>query len=442
MVRAVVVNWNGGRLVEQCVASLLASVGAFDLQVVVVDNASTDGSVERLATTADADDRVTVVRNRRNEGFVAANAGMRPLPGLVDPDAVALVNPDATVASDCLARLLDELVADPSLGATSPLMLFAHRFVDVALSAPPVPGLRDPRALAVCVRSVEVDGVERLGGVAAVSGVHDPEEDAAGPFRWLGPDAILGVPVPLDDGGHTVTLTLTAPVAVDAVVDGVTVPVGPTPTVHQLHTTGIPVDRIANAGSIVFDDGAGADRGHFAAVAPPFDAPDDLFTFCGGGVLLRWAFLRDVGVFDPSLFLYYEDTDLAWRGKARAWRYRFVPDARMRHVQGASAGARSDRFVVSTTRNRLVVAVRNAPWRVVRRAWSATLSEVWSSAVHEVAVPIAARRRPTLRMFALRCRGLLAAVGALPGALVARRRLGRRATVPRATVAVGLIPRN
>ena len=52
-----------------------------------------------------------------------------------------------------------------------------------------------------------------------------------------------------------------------------------------------------------------------------------MFAWCGGGVLLRPRYLADVGLFDERFFLYYEDTDLSWRGRSRGWRYRYVPEA-------------------------------------------------------------------------------------------------------------------
>ena len=444
VVRCVVVNFNGGDLVAACVDSLLAEASPdVAVQVVVVDNASVDGSADRLVATHG--DRVYLVRNASNEGYVAANAGMHAIDGLPDPDHVALVNPDATLEPGCLAALVAALDADPGAGAAAPCMLFAHRFVDLEVRAPAEPPGGDPRPLAVQLWGVRTNGVERLGQLPPGRGVGDPEEVGGRRFRWLGPDATVGVPVPLDAGAPTatltVTLTLSSPRPKEVAVGGVHVRVGPQPT-----TIEVPIDptraieRIANAGSQVFDDGAGADRGHFAPLGPPYDQPADVFAWCGGGVLLRWAYLADVGGFEPSLFLYYEDTDLSWRGRARGWHCSYVPTARVRHVQGASGGAGSDRFVVATTRNRLVVAVRNAPWLVVRRAVAATWRELWASLRHEVLVPLTRLRRPVTRMARLRLTGLGSAIVALPAALVARRRLGRVATVDRHAVAAGLVP--
>ena len=478
VVRCVVVNFNGGDLVTRCVDSLFAQAStAIGVQVVVVDNASSDGSADRLAATHG--ERLRLVRNARNEGYVAANAGLGPLDGLPDPDHVALVNPDATLEPGCLAALVAALEADPAAGAAAPCMLFAHRFVDVTVRASAEPAGGDPRALAVQLWEVRSGDPlpeagaspagaspagasaselaathdERLAQVWAGPGAGDVEEHAGRRFRWLGPDTTLGVPVPLDAMSPTATFLVSSPSAKTAAFTaaaspaapsgGERVEVGPTPTTVEVALDAASaVDRIANAGSIVFDDGAGADRGHFAPVGAPYDTPGEVFAWCGGGVLLRWAYLRDVGVFEPSLFLYYEDTDLSWRGRSRGWHYVYVPDARVRHVQGASGGAGSDRFVVSTTRNRIVVAVRNAPGAVARRTVTATLGELWASLRHEVIVPLSRLRRPATRMARLRVRGIAAALAALPAALAARRRLGRAATVERNVVAGGLVPRH
>ncbi len=53
-----------------------------------------------------------------------------------------------------------------------------------------------------------------------------------------------------------------------------------------------------------------------------------MFAWCGGAVLLRADYLVDVGTFDERFFLYYEDTDLSWRGRHKGWRYQYVPRQR------------------------------------------------------------------------------------------------------------------
>jgi N-acetylglucosaminyl-diphospho-decaprenol L-rhamnosyltransferase len=121
-VRVIVLNFNGGEMVQRAVASVLESRWRGSaLDVVLVDNASTDGSADRVATLFPA---VRVLRSARNMGFPANNLAMNDLAGV---EFVALVNPDAFVDPDWLGPLVAVLQADARLGAACPLMLFVAR---------------------------------------------------------------------------------------------------------------------------------------------------------------------------------------------------------------------------------------------------------------------------------------------------------------------------
>ena len=80
----------------------------------------------------------------------------------------------------------------------------------------------------------------------------------------------------------------------------------------------------------------------------------------GRGAAAR-AYLDDVGLFDERFFLYYEDTDLSWRGRLRGWRYVYVPTSLVRHRHAASSGVGSTVFRYYTERNRPLMLVKNAP---------------------------------------------------------------------------------
>ena len=101
---------------------------------------------------------------------------------------------------------------------------------------------------------------------------------------------------------------------------------------------GEPVVVIANVGNERRADGYGLDRrplrgGPRASTTRPVDVP----AWCGGAVLLRGSYLRDVGPFDERLFLYYEDLELSLRGSARGWRYRYEPASVVEHRVGSSS---------------------------------------------------------------------------------------------------------
>jgi GT2 family glycosyltransferase len=90
------VSWNTLDLLRECVDSLRAQTRA-PVEVVVVDNGSTDGSVEWLAAQEDVD----LIQAGRNLGFAAGNnLGLRRCHG----DLVLLLNADVRLAPDYLQR--------------------------------------------------------------------------------------------------------------------------------------------------------------------------------------------------------------------------------------------------------------------------------------------------------------------------------------------------
>jgi GT2 family glycosyltransferase len=100
-VAVIVVNWNSGRLLRRCVATLTSQTATVD-SIVVVDNASSDGS---LAAVEAGYPQVKIIRLDRNIGFAAANN--HAVSGLNDAAWVVLLNPDAFPDPDWLARLVD-----------------------------------------------------------------------------------------------------------------------------------------------------------------------------------------------------------------------------------------------------------------------------------------------------------------------------------------------
>ena len=108
----------------------------------------------------------------------------------------------------------------------------------------------------------------------------------------------------------------------------VTVTVGREPEWVDVAIPPEPFDVINNVGSNLFAGGFGGDRGFLEVDRGQYEEPADVFAWCGGAVLLRRSYLDEVGTFDERFFLYYEDTDLSWRGQLRGWRYVYEPAAR------------------------------------------------------------------------------------------------------------------
>jgi len=110
----IVVTYDSADEIAGCLESARASAGRGRL--IVVDNASRDDSVA-VARRAGAE---VVVENRRNLGFArAVNLGLRQ----ATADLVLLLNPDAVLTGDALARLVEALAADGRVAMAGPLLV-------------------------------------------------------------------------------------------------------------------------------------------------------------------------------------------------------------------------------------------------------------------------------------------------------------------------------
>jgi GT2 family glycosyltransferase len=126
---------------------------------------------------------------------------------------------------------------------------------------------------------------------------------------------------------------------------------------------------IQNAGSLVLTDGSGGDRGSGEEDRGQYDGREEVFAACGCGVLYTRAMLEDVGMFDETFFLYYEDTDLSWRIQLRGWRILYEPAAVIEHVHAGTSSEWSPFFIFHVDRNRLFMILKNAPAPFVARSF-------------------------------------------------------------------------
>lgn len=109
----IIVNWNGGDLLRRCLASIDAFPPRLSYEIVVVDNASTDGSREFLETY----NRVRLIKSDENLGFGRAN-------NLAFKETTAplifLLNSDAEVLPGTIDKLISTLESDPRIGVVGP----------------------------------------------------------------------------------------------------------------------------------------------------------------------------------------------------------------------------------------------------------------------------------------------------------------------------------
>jgi GT2 family glycosyltransferase len=192
--------------------------------------------------------------------------------------------------------------------------------------------------------------------------------------------------------------------------------------------------RLNNAGVIVARDGYGRDRGYGAVSG--FSTPDVVFGFSGTAVALRVLACRDAGSFDPTFFMYYEDTDLSWRLALAGWRIGYAPTAVVRHHHGASSAIGSASFAYWNERNRLLMLGKDAPISFFVRElvrFAAITFLLPARRLRGAPIPAGQQFRTTLRL-----RVLGGVISRLPTVMRCRRevtKMAQRAGTSRAKVA-------
>lgn len=246
LVSVVIVNWNGRRYVEACVTSALDQTYA-PVEVLVVDNGSTDGSAPLLKEQFA--DRVLLLEKDKNYGFAeGVNIGIRAARGRY----IALLNNDAIAGPDWIAAMVTAIESKAPVGMCACKILFYH------------------------------------------------------------------TPKIIDKVGH-----------------------------------------------LMYPDGLNVGRGLGEADHGQFDRPEEALFPDGCAALYKRELFEDVGLFDDQFFAYGDDADLGMRARWMGWECLYVPTAVVHHVHSATLGKYSPQKAFLVERNRVWLAVKIFPLRVL-----------------------------------------------------------------------------
>jgi hypothetical protein len=222
----VIVNWNTRELLLDCLASLYATVRALRFEVFLVDNSSSDGSVEAVQAQYP---QVIIIRNEKNLGFAAANnKALRVMQGKY----ALLLNTD-TVLTD---------------GAIATLFAYMENHDEVGMA---------------CGQLLNADGSKQ--------------------------NSIANFPSLLGLLCNETVLRLLWP-------------------------------------------------RRFPSKRQEYRAPIEVESCIGACLMVRKAAMEAVGLLDERYFFFLEETDWAFAMHRAGWKSFFVPEARISHLQGRSAG--------------------------------------------------------------------------------------------------------
>ena len=113
----IIITWNSEEFIEKCLRSIFDTKGSIDLEVIVVDNASQDGTTKIIEKFKP---EVRLIVNQHNSGYAKGNnQGIEVSKG----DYVLLLNPDVELKENCLKLMLDFLENHKDIDGSAPQLL-------------------------------------------------------------------------------------------------------------------------------------------------------------------------------------------------------------------------------------------------------------------------------------------------------------------------------
>ena len=121
----IIVNWNGGNLLRRCVETIVSSQPTTTYEVVVIDNASEDDSLDQLRASEAvapliANEQLRIFNNSENRGFGAANNQGFALTG---SPFVFVLNLDTEMRPGTIDTLMRTIKSEPRIGACGPKII-------------------------------------------------------------------------------------------------------------------------------------------------------------------------------------------------------------------------------------------------------------------------------------------------------------------------------
>lgn len=147
IVSFIIPNWNHRQLLHECISSIYSTAGDIYSEIIVVDNASTDGSAGYIKGSFPG---VIWIQNNTNLGYArAVNQGVELSRG----DFIFLLNNDVKLLGNATERLLSFLIEHSDAGAVAPLLYYPDGRMQISSRRFPTPS----------ALFLEYFGIDRIG---------------------------------------------------------------------------------------------------------------------------------------------------------------------------------------------------------------------------------------------------------------------------------------
>lgn len=362
----IVINYNGKQYVNDLFDSLeKLNTPKKDFEVIIVDNASVDGSLDLIKEKSKVSTlNVKVIESKINTGFAGGNnLGVHHAQG----EYIALLNNDTRVDSEWLNALIAKISSDPNIGIVNSKLLFYYDFVRFSIDT--IKGLYLNKEIIINGKPYNIQS--KFSDLVVV-------DKKRYYVKCLDTATIF---VPLIDGITDYTIefeVLNKKIDpydyIELDFDRYNVKKGK--QIFKISKDQLAIIKeslIQNAGSAINEFNDGYDIGFGQPDGEQFNKERELQSGCGASIMMRKDDFDKLGGFDERLFTYYEDTDLSFRMRKMGKKIIYEPKSVVRHFHTGSSEEWSPFFTYHVIRNKLIFIYKNISHDVFEKEYRATI---------------------------------------------------------------------
>ena len=343
----ILVNYNGKRYIDTLFKSLKELVlDDIRVEIIFVDNASSDDSVEYLRKNYNWDN-ISIIENDRNAGFAEGNnIGVKNSKGKY----IVFLNNDTKVDQFWLKKLYIRITKDKNIGIINSKLLFFYDFIKIQTKTNDKFNIE--KRVVINEHNYDIDNkfsknllLEDNLTCFGNSYFYIPLLDENRESKFIlnlsnynkETDHILvedTVYKPDENGQIKIKYTSEEIVKIKKIL-------------------------IQNAGSGINKNCDGYDIGMGEEDGEKYCDEYEINNVCGASfIILKEDFIK-AGMFDENFFMYYEDTDLSYRVKRLGKKIIYYPNSIVRHIHTGSSKEWSPFFVFHVVRNKALFVYKN-----------------------------------------------------------------------------------
>lgn len=379
----IVLNYYGEKVIGDTLDSLLKlNYPKTKYEIIIVDNNSKDNSREILTRISEKYNNIKLIFLNKNYGFSKGNNfGIKKSKS----DFVALLNNDCVVEENWLNELIKTAIKDKNIFAVSSKILLYPKFININFSIKPqlVPvysWLSKSNLYDKSESKIYYLPIVKISNSFKIEVPFEPYNDDAVTFTILFNSRGFKFEGTIDLK-YYIAFEKKFLNVTDIRIDGDDIEYDITFTSSKEYIKKEYVDKIQNAGIMVFQDGYGRDIGAVVSAQKQYHEYDvkqynkekEVYAACGAAVLYRKKILKKIGYLNESFFMYYEDVEISERARFAGYKSVYSPKAVVRHHHALFSKEWSPFFIYHVEKGRLLHLYFNFPLRVFLFAYYALL---------------------------------------------------------------------